>query len=163
LVEVIEALIADGAFPANRIGFRVSPNGSFGGMGSKDNDEMFAFVAKTMSKYDLAYLHAMDGVGFGYHNKCKVVTVYDLKKNFEGPIIANVGLTKDVAEGMIRSGAADLCCFGRTYMSNPDLVERFQNNWPLNPDAEYETWWRPTGAEGYTDFPTYSETVETEK
>jgi N-ethylmaleimide reductase len=61
LQEVIEAIIDSGAFPANRIGFRLSPNGAFGGMGSEDNDEMFPFIAKTMSKYGLAYLHVMDG------------------------------------------------------------------------------------------------------
>jgi len=157
LQEVLEAIIESGAFPANRVGFRLSPNGVFGGMGSKDNYEMFNFVAKTMSKYGLAYLHAMDGKGFGWHDMCQVVTVFDLKKNFDGPIIANVGLTKDTAEGMIRSGAADLACFGRLYISNPDLPERVANNWSLAPEAEYPTWWQATGAKGYTDFPTYEE------
>lgn len=157
LVEVVEAIIESGAFPANRIGFRLSPNGVFGDMGSADNYEMFNFVAKTMSKYGLAYLHAMDGKGFGWHDLCKAVTVFDLKKNFEGPIITNVGLTKETAEGMIRSGGADLACFGRLYMSNPDLPERVANNWPLNPEAEYATWWGPTGAKGYTDYKTYEE------
>ena len=61
LKEVVEEIIESGSFPANRIGFRISPNGVFGGMGSKDNYEMFTFVAKTMSEYGLAYLHIMDG------------------------------------------------------------------------------------------------------
>lgn len=54
LTEVVEAIIDSGAFPAERIGFRVSPNGAFGGMGSEDNFEMFQHVAKTMNKYGLA-------------------------------------------------------------------------------------------------------------
>ena len=157
LQEIVEAMVEEGSFPANRIGFRLSPNGSYGDMGSEDNDVMFPFVAKTMSKYGLAYLHLMDGLGFGYHGKCKVVTAYDIKKEFDGPVIANVGLTKATGEGMIRSGAADMVAYGRPYISNPDLVERFKNNWPLNPDPAYETWWRPTGAEGYIDFPFYEE------
>ena len=61
LQEVVEAIIESGSFPANRIGFRISPNGVFGGMGSEDNYEMFTYVAKTMSKYGLSYLHIMDG------------------------------------------------------------------------------------------------------
>jgi len=158
LREVIEALIADGSFPANRIGFRLSPNGVFGDMGSEDNATMFPFVAKEMSKYGLAYLHLMDGLGFGFHNKCKVVTAAEMKSAFNsGPIIANVGLTKDIAEGMIRSGAVDLCAFGRLYISNPDLPERFANGWSVEPEASYETWWQPTGAKGYTDFPFYND------
>lgn len=155
LEEVVQALIDDGSFPADRIGFRLSPNGSYGDMGSEDNDVMFPFIAKSMSKYGLAFLHLMDGLGFGYHEKCKVVTAFDIKKEFNGPVIANVGLTKETGEGMIRSGAADMVAYGRPYISNPDLPERFKNNWPLNPDAEYETWWYPTGAVGYTDFPFY--------
>lgn len=157
LQEVTEAVIDSGAFPANRIGFRLSPNGVFGGMGSEDNYEMFTFVAKTMSKYGLAYLHVMDGKGFGWHDKCKAVSALDMKMAFNGPIICNVGLTVDTAEGMIRSGAADLACFGRLYISNPDLPERVANDKPLAPEAEYPTWWMPTGEKGYTDFPTYEE------
>jgi len=155
LTEVVDAIIESGAFPANRIGFRVSPNGVFGAMGSADNVEMFTHVAKTMNKYGLAYMHVMDGLGFGYHEKCRPVTCADLKRHFDGPIICNVGLTKETAEGMIRSGAADMACFGRLYISNPDLVERFANNWPVEPEAAYENWWGPTGAKGYTDYPFY--------
>jgi N-ethylmaleimide reductase len=98
----------------------------------------------------------MDGLGFGFHNKGRVVTVYDIKKEFEGSIIANVGLTKDIAEGMIRSGAADMASFGRLYLANPDLVQRFINDWPLAPEAEYPTWWGHIGASGYTDFPAHT-------
>jgi N-ethylmaleimide reductase len=156
LKEVIEALIADGAYPANRIGFRLSPNGAFGDMGSDDNDVMFPYVAKEMNKYGLAYLHMMDGLGFGFHDKCKAVTAMDIRKVFDSPMIANVGLTKEIAEGMVRSGAVDLACFGRLYISNPDLPERFANNWPVAEPAAYEHWWGATGAKGYTDFPVHT-------
>lgn len=81
----------------------------------------------------------------------------EMKMAFKGPVMANIGLTRDTAEGMVRSGAADMISFGRLYISNPDLVERFQNNWPINPEAAYEAWWKPTGAVGYTDFPFYKE------
>ena len=54
------------------------------------------------------------------------------------------------------SGAADLVAFGRPYMANPDLVERFRHGWPLAdlPDMAY--WWTPQGARGYTDFPSHA-------
>jgi N-ethylmaleimide reductase len=155
LEEVLEALIDSAIFPVNRIGVRFSPNGSYGGMGSVDNDTMFPFVAKTLNKYGLAYLHVMDGLDFGFHEKCPVVTMFDMKKQFDSaPLICNCGLTKDMAEGMIRSGTADLCCFGLLYISNPDLPERFANDWPVAEPAPYETWWQATGAKGYTDWPT---------
>jgi N-ethylmaleimide reductase len=136
---------------------------NYGDMGSPDNDVMFPYVAERLSKYGLAYLHVMDGLSFGFHEKCSPVTALQMKTAFNnGTVISNIGLTRDTAEGMIRSGAVDLACFGRLYISNPDLVERFQNNWPLNPDATYEQWWKPTGAAGYTDFPFYKEEGKSE-
>lgn len=158
LREIVEAIIESGAYPANRIGFRISPNGGFGAMGSEDNFEMFTYVAQEMNKYGLAYIHIMDGLGFGYHGKCKVVTCADIRKHWDGIIMCNVGLTKEIAEGMIRSGAADMASFGRLYICNPDLPERFANDWPLAEPAPYHTWWTHIGASGYTDFPTYEQT-----
>jgi N-ethylmaleimide reductase len=52
-------------------------------------------VAKTLNKYGLAYLHVMEGLGFGYHEKSPVITVFNMKKEFDSaPIICGVGLTK---------------------------------------------------------------------
>jgi N-ethylmaleimide reductase len=160
LVEIVDAITKNEVFPANRIGFRVSPNGAYGGMGSEDNIETFTHVAKTMNKLGLAYIHVMDGVGFGYHGKTPVMNISHFRKHFDGVIMCNVGLNKGIAEGMLRSGAADLACFGRLYISNPDLPERFANDWPVEPEAAYEHWWAPTGAKGYTDWPTYKPTEE---
>lgn len=151
LKEVVEGIAAAGHYPYNRIGVRISPNGVFGGVGSADNFDMFTYVAGQLNTYGLAYLHVMDGLGFGFHGLCKVVTVFDLKKVFDGPIMSNVGLTKESAEGMLRSGACDLAAFGRPYLGNPDLVERFQNNWPLA-EASYGDW--------YGHFPTPEECLD---
>ena len=57
-------------------------------MGSDDNNVMFPYIAKEMNKYELAYLHVMDGLGFGFHNLCPPVTVMDMKKVWDGPIIS---------------------------------------------------------------------------
>jgi len=152
LKEVITAV--GEVYSYDRIGVRISPNGVFGGMGSDDNDKMFTYVASQLSQFGLSYLHIMDGLGFGFHSKCGVVTLFDAKKNFQGPVIGNIDYTKETAEGAIRSGAADLIAFGRAYISNPDLVERFTNNWPLAAAAGYDTWYSG-GEKGYTDFETY--------
>jgi N-ethylmaleimide reductase len=77
--------------------------------------------------------------------------------------MANIGLTKDTADGMVRSGVVDLTSLGRSFISNLDLVERFQNGWTLNPDATYDHWWKSTGAVGDTDFPFFQEEKEEKK
>ncbi|GLE01825.1 hypothetical protein PINS_up010663 [Pythium insidiosum] len=154
LLEIIEAVKT--VWPADRVGVRLSPNGGFGGMGSEDNAEMFTYVMEKLSSHGLAYLALLDGFGFGYHDKCRLLTLLDAKKAFKGTVIAQNSYTRDIAEGAIRSGAADAVGFGRLYISNPDLAERFENDWPLNPDASYDDYWNSSkGAEGYTTFPAY--------
>ena len=125
-------------------------------MGSEDNYEMFTYVAKALSKYNLGYIAILDGVGFGTHDKSKLLTCFDVKVNFPGVVMANCSYTKETAEGVVGSGAADLVSFGRPYISNPDLAERFENNWPLNADASYADYWDPSAKEkGYITFPEY--------
>jgi 2,4-dienoyl-CoA reductase-like NADH-dependent reductase (Old Yellow Enzyme family) len=51
---------------------------------------------------------------------------------------------------------ADLIAFGRPFISNPDLVDRFRHGWPLAAPAEMATWYSPDGARGYTDFPPHT-------
>jgi N-ethylmaleimide reductase len=158
LLEVVESVTQ--VFSPDRVGVRLGPNGVYGGMGGEDNHELFIEVAKKLNSYGLAYLHVMDGLGFGFHNKCAPVTLYDMKKHFNGPIIGNVGFTKETAEGAIRSGACDFVAFGRPYISNPDLVERFKNNWPLEPTAPMNVWYGRDSdpencLEGYTTYKPY--------
>ncbi|TMW61701.1 hypothetical protein Poli38472_010764 [Pythium oligandrum] len=159
LFEVLEAVKS--VWPSDRIAVRISPNASNGEMGSADNAEMFTYVLEQLSHHNLAYLAILDGVfgfNFGYHNKGRLMTAYDAKQSFKGRVFGVNSHTRDTAEGAIRTGAVDAVCFGRAFISNPDLVERFQNDWPLNPDAPREMYWDPAKeAEGYTTYPTYGQ------
>ncbi|RLN49206.1 hypothetical protein BBJ28_00026039 [Nothophytophthora sp. Chile5] len=155
LLEIVEAVKT--VFPSYRIGVRLAPNGGFAGMGSEDNFEMFQFVMEKLSSHGLAYLAVLDGDGFlSYTDKCRHTTVFDAKKAFKGVIIANNNYTRDIAEGAVRSGSADLVGFGRLFISNPDLAERFQNDWPTAPIAGREVYYNSSlGGKGYNDFPAY--------
>ncbi|RLN91739.1 hypothetical protein BBJ28_00015280 [Nothophytophthora sp. Chile5] len=155
LHEIIEALKT--VYPAGRIGVRLSPNGAFAGMGSADNAEMFTYAIQRLAEHDLSYLAILDGVGFGVSDKSRPLTAFDAKLAFAGGVVmANSSYARDTAEGAIRSGAADLVGFARSYMSNPDLAERFQHDWPLNPLLErLYLWSAHTGDEGYNVFEPY--------
>ena len=83
----------------------------------------------------------------------------DFRKVFRGPLIGNCGYTREKAEHAIAQDPAVLIAFGRPFISNPDLVERFANNWPLSPEADMSTWYSPTGTRGYTDFPIAQQAV----
>jgi N-ethylmaleimide reductase len=148
LLEVIEAVKT--VFPADHIGVRVSPSSKYGGMGSVDNTELFTYVFQRLSEHGLGYLAILDGFGFGYSDKSRVMTALDAKMHFKGVVMANCSYTRDTAEGVVHSGAADLVSFVRGFMSNPDLVERFRHDWPLNDELAYEFYWDPAkGKEGY--------------
>ena len=153
LGEVVGA-VSD-VFPAQRVGVRLSPNGGFNDMGSSDYREQFSYTAEQLNGYGLAYLHVMDGLAFGFHELGEPMTLSDFRKLFDGPLMGNCGYTQETAEAAVESGDADLISFGRPFISNPDLVERFNQGWELAPDAEMSDWYSPQGEKGYTDFPAY--------
>ena len=153
LKEVVEAVTS--VMPANRVGVRLSPNGVFNDMGSPDYREQFTFVASELDRFGLAYLHIMDGLAFGFHSLGEPMTLAEFRKIFHGPLIGNCGYTQEIAEKAIADGHADLIAFGRPFISNPDLVERFKNGWQLATDAPMSDWYLPTGEKGYTDYPAH--------
>jgi N-ethylmaleimide reductase len=157
LREVVEAVTS--VWPANRVGVRLSPNGSFNDMGSPDYREQFTFVAQQLDRFGLSYLHVMDGLAFGFHKLGEPMTLAEFRRVFHGPLIANCGYTRETAEAAIAEGRADLIAFGRPFISNPDLVERFRNGWPLATEAPMSDWYLPTGKKGYTDFNGYAAAV----
>lgn len=138
----------------DRVGVRLAPNGAFNDMGSPDYREQFSYVASQLNGQNLAYLHVMDGTGFGFHELGPAMTLEDVRKVYAGRLMGNAGYTRESAAQAIQRGDADLIAFGRPYMSNPDLAERLAKNWPLAETADMSVWYSP-GAHGYTDFPTY--------
>jgi len=154
LGEVVDAVTS--LWSNDRVGIRLAPNGAYNDMGSPEYRELFLYVAKQLERYDLAYLHVMDGTGFGFHNLGPALTLPDFRKVYTGRLMGNVEYTKESANQAIASGDADLIAFGRPYISNPDLVERFANDWPLAETADMSVWYK-AGGQGYNDFPKYQE------
>lgn len=150
--EVLEAVLE--IWPADQVGARISPNGVFNDMGSADFRETYLHAAKEISKLNLAYLHIMDGLAFGFHEKGAPMTLAEFRPLFTGRIIANCGYTKELAEARVAEGNADLIAFGRPFITNPDLPERLRNSWPLNPSEDMSLWYSP-GPAGYTDYDPY--------
>lgn len=153
LKEVTEAILT--VWPAARVGVRLSPNGNFNDMGAPDFRETYTHVASQLDSYGLAYLHVVDGLAFGFHELGQPMTLPEFRAVFTGPLMGNCGYTQEAAEAAIASGQADLIAFGRPFISNPDLVERFTNGWELSPPADVTVWSAPD-ARGYTDFPCYA-------
>ncbi|HCE44199.1 MAG TPA: alkene reductase [Lentisphaeria bacterium] len=153
LEEIVRAVIT--VWPSSRIGVHISPNGNFNDMGSPDYRETFLYAATRLNQYGLAYLHVVDGLEFGFHNLGKPMALSEFRAVFSDPIMGNCGYSQETAEAAIRLHHADLISFGRPFISNPDLVERFANGWPLNPPADQNVWYS-FDEKGYADFPRYA-------
>ncbi len=154
LKEVLEEILK--VWASDQVGVRLSPNGVFNDMGSTDFRETFLYVAKELNTLNLGYLHIMDGLAFGFHEKGDPMTLNEFRSVYDGVIMGNCGYTKQDAENRISSGDADLAAFGRPYITNPDLVERFKNDWPLTPYEDMSLWYT-SGPEGYTDYAPYKQ------
>merc|ERR1712070_715630 len=148
--------------PAEKTWVRFSPNGAFQEMGHDTSNETFDAAIQLAASYKLGCVEVMDGVTFGFHEK---TARYDLERvrknvNIGNPdtanptaVMGNVGHTKESANKEIGEGHADLISFGRDYMSNPDLPERFAQGVELAPPPEYPDWWTKESHDGYTTFP----------
>ena len=152
LRELVDAIAT--VYPPHRIGVRLSPNGVFNDMGSDDFRQQFHHAAAQLDQAGIGYLHVIDGLAFGFHQLGEPVTLQETRHFFQGTLVGNCGYTAETADAAVARGDADLIAFGRPFISNPDLVERFDRDAPLNPDAGMDVWYAPIGARGYTDFPT---------
>ena len=153
LHEIVTAITE--IWPANRVSVRLSPNGNYNDMGSDDFRQQFTYVAAQLDKFGLAYLHVVDGLTFGFHELGEPMNLSEFRNVFSGPIMGNCGYTQDTAETAIKEKRADLISFGRPFISNPDLVERFSHGWPLAPESDVASWFS-FEKEGYTDFQPYN-------
>jgi N-ethylmaleimide reductase len=152
LAEVMSAVLE--VWPADRVGVRLAPNGAFNDMGSPDYRDQFGYTAKQLGKLGLAYLHVIDGLAFGFHELGEPMTLAEFRELVSTPLIGNCGYTLETAVAAVEEGRADAIAFGRPYISNPDLVERFANGWPLAEDAPMDVWYS-FDEKGFADWPAH--------
>jgi len=149
LVEVIEAVRE--IWGSDRMGVRLSPLGTFNDMGDDDPEVTFGHIAERLSAYDLAYLHVVNPNESG-----SVATIMKvMREKYDGTLIVAGGFDREKAETWLQQGDADLVAFGRLFLANPDLPERFRQRAHLNTD-DPSTYYGG-GAKGYTDYPTLAQ------
>ncbi|UXH78545.1 alkene reductase [Roseateles amylovorans] len=153
LLEVMRAIVD--AIGADRTGLRLSPVTPVNDAGQdSDAQALFNHVAEQLAPMKLAFLHVIEGQTGGPRD----VAPFDyaaLRERFKGPYIANNGYTREMALAAVAEGRADAVAFGRSFISNPDLVRRLRLNAPLE-KANSATFYGG-GAEGYTDYPTLAD------
>jgi len=146
MLEVTDAVIE--VWGADRVGMHLAPRADAHDMGDSDRLATFTYVARELGKRRIAFICARearreDSIG------------PQVKEAFGGVYIANEGFTKETAEKALADGVADAVAFGKLIIANPDLVERFKTDAPLN-EWKTETFYSG-GANGYTDYPVLSQ------
>ena len=150
LLEVSEAVV--GVWGADRVGVRFGPTSSANDIGDADPQTTFGVAVRHMDQLGLAYIHVIEGETQGPRDSLPGFDFGALRRAFRGLYMSNNGLDLQMAVQARRQNTADLLCFGRPYLSNPDLVERFRAGAALAPEAPKEVWYG--GREhGYTDYP----------
>ena len=154
LGEVIETVAK--VFPSDRIGLRLSPYGTFNDISDSDPLALFTAAIQKLNGYKLAYLHMIEPRSTSAGGGDQVfedapITSEIFRAAYQGKFITAGGYDQAMGEKVLEDGLADAVAYGRLYISNPDLAERFEKNAALNP---YNRATFYGGQEvGYTDYP----------
>jgi N-ethylmaleimide reductase len=146
MLELVDAMAS--ACGVGRIGVRLHPGQRFAGVYDDDPMATYTYLARRLSERRVAYLHlSQRDVGWD--------VIGTLRRHFEGGIIGGGELTRKTASEAIAIGRMDFAAFGRAFLANPDLVERYRRGWTVN-RPEQQTYYTQ-GCDGYTDYPVFAE------
>jgi N-ethylmaleimide reductase len=154
LFEVIESVL--GEVDAQRVGVKISPMHETNAFAANaETLPTIEYAVKRLNDYRLSHLLLMGNTtDFGGTSLEKLTgngMFEHFRPMFHGPLIANVNMTQERGNQLIEDGLADLVAFGRPYIANPDLVERFEANAPLA-EIDWSTVYA-SGPSGYSDYP----------
>lgn len=154
--EVLDAIKE--VIPEEKIGatFNPSLNGVLGMTMDEDTIPTFEYIIKKLNDYNLAYVHLSEP----FTDVSDIpYAVTEIAKHFRplynGTLMINSNFDQEKGNKVIEDGYADLVAYGKPYISNPDLVERFEHNLELA-EWDQDTFYT-TGEKGYTDYPKASE------
>jgi 2,4-dienoyl-CoA reductase-like NADH-dependent reductase (Old Yellow Enzyme family) len=142
MLEVTDAVLS--VWDAGLVGMHLAPRMDAHDVGDSDRLGTFSYVARALGERGIAFICARE-------HKADDWIGPQLKKIFGGVYIANEGFSQESAQAALDAGEADAVAFGKLYIANPDLAERFAAGAPLN-EPNSKTFYTE-GAPGYTDYP----------
>jgi N-ethylmaleimide reductase len=156
LFEVVEAVLNE--VNAKRVGVKISPMHEGGAFAANDETlPVTEYAIRKLSTYNLSHLLLMgsstDFSGTPLEKLADDGMFRHFRPLYKGTLIANVNMDRERGNRLIAAGLADLIAFGRPYIANPDLVQRFTDRAPLA-EVDWETVYG-SGPHGYSDYPTY--------
>lgn len=149
LLEIMEGVTA--AIGKERTGIRLSPFAAINDLPLYAEERAtHQYLTDALKELDILYIH-LSGLYANGRSSIPAEYIEDLRKRFPNLLILAGGYTAGSAEAALQAGLADMIAFGKPFISNPDLVERFKSNASLAvPDTETFYW---GGDKGYVDYP----------
>ncbi|WP_298736595.1 alkene reductase [uncultured Chitinophaga sp.] len=149
LLQIMEGVIA--AIGKERTGIRLSP---FAGVNDlppyPEELATHQYLTDALKELDILYIH-LSGLYANGRSSIPAEYIQNLRKRFPNLLILAGGYSADSAAAALQAGLADMIAFGKPFIANPDLVERFKRNAPLaDPDPSTFYW---GGDKGYIDYP----------
>ncbi len=117
-------------------------------------DGTYSYLTEQLNNAGIVYVHIVDHSAMGAP-EVPMDMKRLIRRTFKNTIILSGGYDLERAEADITSGLGDLVAFGRPFINNPDLVDRFKNNWPLSQDLKMDLFYTADEI-GYTDYPNYT-------
>lgn len=137
---------------AGRTAVRLSPNEERQGVNDSNPEPLFEAAAAALSDLGIAFLEVREPDFDGTNGKAERPPIAPrMRRAFNGPFVLNSDYDKEKGQAALASDQADAISFGRPFISNPDLPQRFAKDLPLAPD-DVATWYSG-GAVGYADYP----------
>lgn len=153
VLEVVEAVAK--AIGKEKVGIRFSPFGVAGDMKAyPEQESTYEYLAEQLALLDIVYIHILDHSSTGAP-AVPTEMLTSFRALFPNTIILCGGFNRIKAEEALQDGRANLIAFGRPYISNPDLMVRYKNNWPQASSQNEETYYTST-EQGYTDYEPYN-------
>lgn len=154
VLEVAEEI--SNAIGKDKTGIRLSPYGVHNDMiPYAEIDATYSYLAVQLNKIGIQHIHLVDHSAGGAP-EVPIAIKQTIRSQFKHTLILSGGYTFTSAAQDISSGFADLVAFGKPFISNPDLVERFRKGLPLNIKLDASTFYS-AGPKGLTDYPVFEE------
>jgi len=146
LLEVTDAAI--GVWGTGRVAVRISPLVPFNDMADSQPTALVTYVAQELNRRRISFLE----IRHENHALPEEQAILQVaRRHFHGVLMSNGSYTRESGDATVTGGAADAIIYGRPYIANPDLVERFSKQAPLN-EVNYDRLYGG-GPDGYSDYP----------
>ncbi len=141
LFEILDAM--SDAIGSERVGVKFSPQMPFNDVQEPDADEVYSYIMENLGAKNLAYVHVGDHANTGWHEK--------LRPLYDGIYFAGANFDEQRGAEYLAENKADAIVYGKLFLANPDLPERFEKDAELN-EWDESTFYTPD-KKGYTDYP----------